>query len=109
MSRKPTLHPGLTKEMSELYDHLMSVADKGRVALKMQIAQKKIEQLATVGDDTEVYELLDILEFVVSNLPIVKDPKASELTWYRKAASILDIVFRNTDFALKECRFLAYH
>ncbi|KAG2202028.1 hypothetical protein INT47_006220 [Mucor saturninus] len=38
----------------------------------------------------------------MSSLPLVSNPDASEMTWYRKMASILDIFFRNTDILLHD-------
>lgn len=46
-------------------------------------------------------QMLDILDHVILSITRSSDNK-SELKAYRRAASILDIIFNDTDFNLKE-------
>lgn len=47
-------------------------------------------------------KMLDILDHMVADALPLPGSKASELTWYRKTADILDILFRKSGISLNE-------
>lgn len=46
-------------------------------------------------------KMLDVLDYMLSTFSPLPISKASELTWYRKLAHILDILFRKSGISLK--------
>lgn len=51
--------------------------------------------------DKELLQMLDILDIIILDMTRASDHK-SEITAYRKAASILDIIFNDTELLMKE-------
>ncbi|KAL0137057.1 hypothetical protein V8B55DRAFT_1416800 [Mucor lusitanicus] len=79
---KPNIKPGMTDDMSALYD---------------DIAQNKAQNLKS-------FKMLDILENIVEGL--IEEEKAtegmSELGFYRPVTMIIEVLFRKSQFGLKD-------
>ncbi|KAG2210555.1 hypothetical protein INT47_002497 [Mucor saturninus] len=98
-----SLPEGLPTNLKELFDAIINDGrdTKGRLnfkKLRLKILSEKIT--AVVEDDDEKSSLLDILETVLLRVEV--DPRAeaekneSEMTAYRKTASILDFIFKSS-------------
>lgn len=65
------------------------------------MALEKANLLTEETFDKELLQMLDILDYLLLNMTRALEHK-SEHTAYRKAASILDIIFNDTEFLMKE-------
>ncbi|KAL7328519.1 hypothetical protein PS15p_206781 [Mucor circinelloides] len=103
LKRKPPMEPGLSNAMVSLFNEVVDIAKHGISRTRQHLMEKRLEVLKNDGNETEEMELLDILDFVISNFDYqAKKKKKSELAYYRYAASILDIIFRNQEFGLND-------
>lgn len=101
LKRKPTMELGLSTVMVSYFDEVIEKTKYGISRTREHLMEKRLEVLRNGGGETEEMELLDILDFVISNFDY-QAKKKSELTYYRYTASILDIIFRNQEFGLNE-------
>ncbi|KAI8644460.1 hypothetical protein BD408DRAFT_430422 [Parasitella parasitica] len=101
LKRKPTMELGLSTVMASYFDEVMEKKKLGTTRTREHLMEKRLEVLRNGGGATEEMELLDILDFVISNFDY-QAKKKSELAYYRYAASILDIIFRNQEFGLND-------
>lgn len=69
---------------------------------------KKFKVLDTLVKDSNLLQMLDIIENVIADLPDHNEAdrshpdKRSELTHYQRVAQLLDIIFRDSNFDLEE-------
>ncbi|KAI9244746.1 hypothetical protein EDC94DRAFT_665518 [Helicostylum pulchrum] len=67
--------------------------------LRASVCKRKADLLVVKEHDKELVKMLDILDYLIMNFGPVSS-KENEVTCYRKAAYIMDILFRNTPLDL---------
>lgn len=72
--------------------------------MRLAIAREKVTQI--IEENSEATAVLDIMEIVVRNVSVdehsLGNDNESEMTCYRKIASILDIIFKGSNITLLE-------
>ncbi|CAO3646841.1 unnamed protein product [Mucor hiemalis] len=98
---------GLTPDSKEFLRVLIesSKDESGAINFKQLRINVVTEKLSAINDDNvDLVKLLDIIDIVVKDLVIdvraVQDNSESELTSYRKVATILDMLFKNSGINL---------
>ncbi|KAI8147781.1 hypothetical protein BJV82DRAFT_593316 [Fennellomyces sp. T-0311] len=94
------LEPEVEAYMHEIF--LVAERDDTDAVLTM-IQERKLTCIKNKERASQMYLVLCCLERVVENFGLwSSDEKESEITFYRRAASILDLVFKDTDILLND-------
>ncbi|KAG2229518.1 hypothetical protein INT48_008407 [Thamnidium elegans] len=92
---------GMSEEMVLMFDDIISKYSLNKNKTRAAVSEIKANLLKQEIYDEELLQMLDILDIVILDMTRASDHK-SELAAYRKAASILDIIFNDTKLVMKD-------
>ncbi|KAI9322544.1 hypothetical protein BX666DRAFT_1896008 [Dichotomocladium elegans] len=93
---------GMENSTGEIFDKIIETAQNTKDLLRL-IHEKQWKLLSEKNERNEKYLMLSMLEMVARNFGRWGNPKdISEITYYRRFASVLDLLFDETDIIMSD-------
>lgn len=102
VSSRPILEPGLGADMIAVYVEFLDKVDVSLKEARKFLMQRRFDLLVNGDDDSDMMKMLDVLDYMASTFLPLPSSKASKITWYRKLAHILDILFHKSGILLND-------